>query len=175
MKIILLAGFSGAGKDTTADLLVKHKGYKRFAFADPIKERIAKDLDIPIELLHTVEGKQKVVAGKTLRQHCIDLGERKRKEDLEYWVKETAEAIRKSGCESIVISDWRLLPELLGLQKAFPTAIILPIRVYRTEQYVSPVPDITEYGLMGFSYAFTLQNDGYSQENLLSQINSLPL
>lgn len=175
MKLILLSGFSGAGKDTVASILVLHKAYTRFAFADPIKQMIAENLQVPLDLLHSVEGKQTLVAGKTLRQHCIDLGERKRKEDVEYWVKETADAIRQSGAEQIVISDWRHLPELLGLQKQFPTAMILPIRITRVGQTISPVPDVTEYGLMGFPFAFTLQNDGFTQETLLNQINSLPL
>ena len=175
MKIILLAGFSGAGKDTVASILIKQKGYTRFAFADPIKEEMAAQLNLPVELFHSVEGKKRVVNGKTLRQHCIDHGEFKRSQDLEYWVKETAKRIAESGKEKIVISDWRLLPELFGLQKAFPTAQCIPIRVEKSEQYVSPVPDFTEYGLLGFPFAATVHNDCIYLDGLIERINKIQL
>lgn len=175
MKIVLVSGFAGAGKDAFAEVLCKYKGYKRFAFADSIKETISDSLGIPIFMLHDSEGKKQVVQGKTLRQHCIDLGEQKRKEDPEYWGKLIAQYIKQTKYERIVISDWRLLPEFFAIQKAFPEAFIIPIRISRTNQYVSPIPDLTEYGLMGFPFAFTIQNGGVSKEDFLSQINLLPL
>lgn len=175
MKIVLVSGFAGAGKDTFANVLCKHKGYRRFAFADPIKEQIAESLDVNLQWLHSPVGKQKVVAGKTLRQHCIDLGESERKKDPEVWGKQIAQQIQESNCEKVVISDWRLLPELFAIQKAFPEAFIVPIRIQRTSQYLSSVPDMTEYSLMGFPFAFTIQNSGISEEELLDQINLLPL
>ena len=175
MKIIFVGGFAGAGKDTFANVLCKHKGYRRFAFADPIKEMIAEEHNVPLEWLHSSIGKQKVVKGKTLRQHCIDLGEAERKKDPEVWGKKIAEQMKKSTCQRVVISDWRLLPELFAIQKVFPEAFIVPIHIQRTYQYISSVPDMTEYSLMGFPYAFTIQNSGMSEEELLDQINLLPL
>lgn len=175
MKIILLSGFAGAGKDTFAEVLCQHKGFTRFAFADPIKETIAKQFHVPLEWLHSPLGKQKIVEGKTLRQHCIDLGEGKRSEDIEYWGKQIVKQIQDSNLQYIVISDWRLLPELFTIQKAFPDASILPIRIQRVNQYISPVPDRTEYNLMGFPFFFTIQNSGVSKEDFRDQINSLPL
>lgn len=175
MKIVFVGGFAGAGKDTFANVLCKEKGYKRFAFADPIKEKIAEEHGVPLEWLHSATGKQKVVAGKTLRQHCIDLGEAERKKDPEVWATILAKQMKESTCQRIVISDWRLLPELFVVQKAFPEAFIVPIRIQRTYQYISAVPDMTEYSLMGFPYAFTIQNSGVSEEELLEQINLLPL
>lgn len=175
MKIVLVTGWVGSGKDTFANVLVKHKGYRRFAFADPIKEQIAAEHNVPLELLHTQSGKQTVVNGKTLRQHCIDLGESKRREDSEHWGKQIAKQIKESRCEKVVISDWRLLPELFAIQKAFPDAFLVPIRMNRAAQYISSVPDLTEYSLLGFPFAFTIQNSGISEEELLNQINLLPL
>lgn len=175
MKIVVVAGFAGAGKDTFANVLCKHKGYRRFAFADPIKEQVAQSLGVELQWLHSPVGKQKVVQAKTLRQHCIDLGESERKKDPEVWGKRIAQQIKDCKCERVVISDWRLLPELFALQKAFPEAFIVPIRIQRTNQYLSSVPDMTEYSLMGFPYAFTIQNGGINEEELLDQINLLPL
>jgi dephospho-CoA kinase len=175
MKIILLSGFAGAGKDTVASILVKQKGYTRFAFADPIKEEMATELNLPVDVFHTVEGKRRVVNGKTLRQYCIDHGERRRSEDPEYWVKETAKRILQSDQEKIVISDWRLLPELFGLQKAFPDAQFIPIRIEKSQQYVSSVPDYTEYGLLGFPFATTIHNCGIYFDGLVERINNIQL
>ncbi len=175
MKIVLVTGWVGSGKDTFANVLVKHKGYRRFAFADPIKEMVAQEHKIPIELLHTQVGKQTVVDGKTLRQHCIDLGESKRREDIQYWGKMIAQQIQESNCQKVVISDWRLLPELFAIQNAFPNAFIVPIRMNRAAQYISSVPDLTEYSLLGFPFVFIIQNSGISEEELLNQINLLPL
>lgn len=175
MKIVFLAGFAQSGKDTFATILCKHKGYRRFAFADPIKEMIAESQNVPLEWLHSSSGKQKVVNGKTLRQHCIDLAESERKKDPEVWAKRVAKQIEVTDCQHVVISDWRLLPELFAIQKAFPEAFIVPIRIQRTKQYLSSVPDMTEYSLMGFPFAFTIQNSGISEEELLNQINLLPL
>jgi dephospho-CoA kinase len=173
MKIILLAGFAGSGKDTVASILVNQKGYTRFAFADPIKEEMAAELNQPLELFHSVEGKKQFVLGKTLREHCISHGEFKRAQDPEYWVKETAKRIVSSGKQNIVISDWRLLPELFGLQKAFPDAQIIPIRIQKAGQYVSSVPDLTEYGLMGFPFSLILQNRAVSLDELYLEMMSL--
>lgn len=173
MKIILLAGFAGSGKDTVASILVNQKGYTRFAFADPIKEEMAVELNLSVDIFHTVEGKRRVVNGKTLRQYCIEHGENKRAQDPEYWVKETAKRILASNKEKIVISDWRLLPELFGLQKAFPDAQIIPIRIQKAGQYVSAVPDLTEYGLMGFPFSLVLYNRGVSLEELHLEMMSL--
>ena len=61
MKIVLLSGFAGAGKDTFAEVLCQHKGYRRFAFADPIKEMVADQLGIPVQILHDPEGKKQIV------------------------------------------------------------------------------------------------------------------
>lgn len=171
----MVSGFAGAGKDTFANVLCKYKGYRRFAFADPIKQSVAAQTNLPLEVLHSVEGKKQIVNGKSLRQHCIDLGEFERKKDPEVWGKQIAQQIKEVKCEKVVISDWRLLPELFAVQKAFPEAFVVPIRIHRTNQYLSSVPDMTEYSLMGFPYAFTIQNSGISEEELLDQINLLPL
>ena len=174
MKIILLAGFAGAGKDTTAELLVSHYGYRRFGFADEVKKLAAERTGAPLELFSDPEGKKQKVGSMTLREHCIDIGETGRKTDPELWGKKVAESIRTSGVSKIVISDWRNLPELFALQKAFPTASIYPIRIRRNGQYVSSVPDMTEYNLNGFPFELFLENDGIQKEPLLNQIKKIP-
>ena len=41
--IIGITGKAGAGKDTVADYLISHEGFKKIALADPIK-RLVKDV-----------------------------------------------------------------------------------------------------------------------------------
>ena len=49
LKIVLLSGWIGAGKDTVADLLVKHHGFQKFSFAKDLKDETAKEFGIPRE------------------------------------------------------------------------------------------------------------------------------
>ena len=58
-----------------------------------------------------------------------------------------------------MISDWRNLEELLTLQRMIPELHILPVRVVRPSQIVSPVPDKTEYNLLGFPFWKEILNE----------------
>ena len=40
-RIIAIAGFINSGKDTAADLLIKHHGFTKIAFADSLKDAVA--------------------------------------------------------------------------------------------------------------------------------------
>ena len=79
MKFIFLSGFSGSGKDTVADELVSF-GYVKYAFAQPIKENVAKILSIPVEWCSSQEKKatHKTMNGMTLREYIIDVAEREK-------------------------------------------------------------------------------------------------
>ena len=49
-KVVLLSGWAGSGKDTCGAILTEKKGYKRFAFADTLKQTIASPLTgIPLQ------------------------------------------------------------------------------------------------------------------------------
>jgi hypothetical protein len=66
----------------------------------------------------------------------------------------------KKGKLKFVISDWRMIEELWALQKKIPDATIVPIRIVRPSQLVSPVPDATEYSLLGFPFWRHIHNSG---------------
>lgn len=51
MKIIALSGWKGSGKDTAADRLVDIYGYKKMSFAEPLKQYVSKEHDIPTNWL----------------------------------------------------------------------------------------------------------------------------
>lgn len=46
MTIIALTGLAGAGKDTTADVLVNYARFTKLAFADPLRAEVAAAFDI---------------------------------------------------------------------------------------------------------------------------------
>jgi hypothetical protein len=49
--IIALSGWKRSGKDTVADYLVKTHGFKRLAFADPLKESVAKEFGLTRQVI----------------------------------------------------------------------------------------------------------------------------
>lgn len=49
MKVIAISGYKRSGKDTSAEILVKDHGFKRVAFADVLKDMVAKEYGIPRE------------------------------------------------------------------------------------------------------------------------------
>lgn len=70
MKLIALSGYSGVGKDTLADVLVKEYNFCRIAFADPIK-RIAREIyDFSDEQLWGPSEKRNELDKRYPREHC---------------------------------------------------------------------------------------------------------
>lgn len=47
MKVIAISGWKRSGKDTIAGQLIEAHGFKRVAFADPLKDSVAREYGIP--------------------------------------------------------------------------------------------------------------------------------
>lgn len=47
--LIALTGHAGAGKDTTADLLVAHAGFRRLAFADALRGEVSNAFSVSLD------------------------------------------------------------------------------------------------------------------------------
>jgi hypothetical protein len=173
--IILIAGWSHAGKDSVAKILVESYNFQKVAFADPIKHQVARDLEIPLEWCYDQEKKAALLPGnteKTLRDELIRVGEAAREVDKEVWARALSEKLQKAiqrGKRKFVISDWRHMEELWALQKCIPSALIVPTRVERPSQIISPVPDRTEYSLLGFPFWKVFHNSG-TLTRLLNQV-----
>ena len=163
------------GKDSIAKILVESYDYQKIAFADPIKHQVAKDLDIPLEWCYDQEKKAALLPNnseRTLREELIRVAESAREADKEIWARAVGEKIQKAiqrGKRKFVISDWRHLEELWALQKCVPNACIVPTRVERPSQLFSPVPDRTEYALLGFPFWKVFHNSG-TIARLLTQV-----
>ncbi len=48
MTVILLSGWSTAGKDTVGSILIRNLNATRMAFADVLKEMVAKEYGFPM-------------------------------------------------------------------------------------------------------------------------------
>lgn len=46
--ILGIGGGKGCGKDTVADILIKHYNYRKISWADPLKEMLSEALNIPL-------------------------------------------------------------------------------------------------------------------------------
>ena len=164
--ILLISGWAHSGKDSVAKILVETYEFQKYAFADPVKQKVAEDEGIPLEWCYDQKKKAEALPSnptRTLREELIRVGEDARELDKEVWAKVIAEKIQramKKGKQKFVISDWRMMEELWALQKQIPNAILVPLRVVRPSQLISPVPDWTEYNLQGFPFWKTLQNAG---------------
>jgi hypothetical protein len=173
--IILIAGWAHAGKDSVAKILVESYEFQKIAFADPIKHQVARDLNIPLEWCYDHEKKASLLPNnpeRTLREELIRVAEGARKEDKEIWARAVGEKIQKAiqrGKRKFVISDWRHIEEVWALQKCIPNACIVPTRVERPSQLLSPVPDWTEYSLLGFPFWKIFHNSG-TIARLLTQV-----
>lgn len=173
--IVLIAGWAHAGKDSVAKILVESYEFQKIAFADPIKHQVAKDLNIPLEWCYDHEKKASLLPNnpeRTLREEIIRVAEGARKEDKEIWARAVGEKIQKAiqrGKRKFVISDWRHIEEVWALQKCIPNACIVPTRVERPSQLLSPVPDWTEYSLLGFPFWKVFHNSG-TIARLLTQV-----
>lgn len=63
-----LTGPGRVGKDTVADYLVIHAGFKKYSFADVLRVEISEAYDIPAELLLADEMKETTLERLSLRQ-----------------------------------------------------------------------------------------------------------
>jgi hypothetical protein len=167
--IFLLSGWSQSGKDTAADFMCKRYALKKFAFADAPKVAVAEKYDFPFGWTQTQDGKQLTIQTdtgmRTVRELIIEYANSERTKNPFAWAEVVAKQIRKNivaGQTKFVISDWRFIDELVGLQKELYDykPIIYTVQIIRNSQIISPVPDKTEYELLGFPFYIRLENPG---------------
>lgn len=143
--IISVTGFIGSGKDTIADYLVAHYGFKRESFAGTLKDAVAQVFGWDRELL---EGRTKearewresvdkwwakrlniptLTPRWVLQQWGTEVCRRSFHDDI--WIASLENKLRKTN-QSIVISDCRFPNEIKTLQKLGATSV----RVKRGEE-----------------------------------------
>jgi hypothetical protein len=165
-RIFLLNGWSQSGKDTCADYLVESHNFRKLSFAEAAKVQTAKKYEFAYEFTQTQQGKDTFLPehNKTVRQLIIIHANEMRAKTPGIWAEVVAKEIEKHQYPiNFVISDWRLLEELLTLQRLLRGSEIIPIHIVRPSQLISPVPDTTEYSLLGFPFKYIITNPGTSK------------
>ena len=172
--MVLLSGWSGAGKDAVASLLVQRAGYVRLAFADVLKDIVTAELGVSRALADDPCGKQMTC---TLDGVTATLRE---------WLINRALDLRASGGPSIfadvvaraisaapayakfVVSDWRLPDVREFLLKGLPPdQQVTTVRVQRAGMVCSPVTHApTENALDAYAFDVTIHNPGTDLEAL---------
>lgn len=159
MKFVLLTGYAGSGKDTVGSVFQNY-GFKRYAVADMLKYYSSEKHGFPFSLTQTQEGKSSLFNNKSVRQYLIEDAALKKQiyNDPAYWIKPLVELIINEGIQNVVITDWRYNAEITHIQKTFPHAEIVTVRIVRGS--VIPLVDESEHELDDYSVDFTIQNNG---------------
>jgi len=175
--VIMLSGWLQSGKDTVGAYLCESFGFKRFAFADVLKDDVSATYDIPRESLDTTAGKDAIFnqeTGQTVRDLLINHGQAKRAENPDYWVSRVISTIEKMENEDplgnvftrIVITDWRFPNEFKSMKtyvnggawQEDPCSAIYGWRINRWKE--PPLQDVTELALDTFKFDKVLDNTG---------------
>ena len=160
-QILLLSGYARSGKDSVANLLEEEKGYRRFAFADALKEMVAAHTGIPVGMFHSLQ-KDSVISGssKTYRDLLIEIADQKRAIDPDIFSRIVAAQIVESGVDRVVISDWRYKREESFLRSFLDPTVyhIQRVRVHRSTVIPSEKP--IEHDLDGEPMDVAIENNG---------------
>lgn len=129
--IIALLGCSQVGKDEVAKTFI-YNGYKQYAFGDAVKKEYASINDLPLEEMYNEKK-------NFHRPGIILLGETKRKNKSNYWVKEISDLINFDYTigYDIIISDLRRIPEIdyiCELKKEYGDKNVILIHVERPKK-----------------------------------------
>ncbi len=117
-KIIVLSGKQYSGKDTAAKIILENlTNYKRIGLGDAIKIEYGEQKGLTFE---EIENNKHLY-----RQDLINLGNKRRSEDSDYWIKKV---IKMPG--NIVVPDVRVKREL----EYFKEANAFTIRVEATRE-----------------------------------------
>ena len=176
-RILLVSGWAGAGKDAVANILGT-RGYKRMAFADPLKRHVAAIADIPVAIFHDRATKDLPLrtrcpiypSAHTPRDILLQHARFAREIDPDVYAREIADEIyENAGIQHWVISDWRYRREYEFIRSNLSQDDydIIRIRIVRPE--ITPSTDPTEHDLEDEDMDHILENTG-TLEDLRRQI-----
>ena len=179
IRILLVSGWAGSGKDAVAAAVT---GYRRVAFADPLKCHVAAIAGLLVSVFHDRAAKDRTLyrpcpsypTARTPRDILLQHAAAARAIDPDVYAREIADEIRgRPDVRRWVISDWRYRREAMFLRSALPSEAgydIIRVRVVRPG--VVPSADETEHDLDDERMDHILQNTGTLDE-LQSKCNHI--
>lgn len=184
MKVILLSGWKGSGKDTAADYLVANYGFKRISFAGALKDMVSEQYNVPRNYMDDRDLKEAplpqypvvskdqfashvngFMAGEhksdfhTPRSLCILEGSVKRSVNPGYWIERAFKNVDPNG--KYVISDCRFHNEISGVARASGQSP-LTVRINRFDSTTSVDP--SERDLDNYPFDVVVENKGTVEE-----------
>lgn len=167
-KILLLSGKAGSGKDTCANLLTN---WHRLAFADALKDYASKHFKIPRTFFDTQEGKKQINAiGISNRELLIQIADKYRKEDPDFWARIVSNQIDKYN-GNVVITDFRFPNEfnyLFGRHSGTHTLKTLRVERDACCKYNCQ----SETSLDNYTFDFKVNNNG-SIDDIGKELNKI--
>lgn len=166
IRVLLISGWAGAGKDTVAAACT---GYRRVAFADPLKRHVAGLAGLPESVFHDRAAKDCTLqhrcphypTARTPRDLLLQHAAVARAEDPDVYAREIAEEIRDNpDIQHWAISDWRYRREYDFLRSVLPSHDYEIVRVRVVRPNIVPSEDETEHDLDSERMDRTVQNDG---------------
>lgn len=135
-QIIAFMGNKGVGKDYCAEILEKHEGFQRIAFADPLKSFFDLIFDWCDSSHATPENKEKPIphelnhAGLSYREAWVEFGALCNSIEPGVFVRHAfrwIEELQREGQSKIVITDLRTSQEYIQCKKlGIPIIKIVP-------------------------------------------------
>ncbi len=166
MIILLISGYAGSGKDTFADYFIEmceknNSSYKRYAFADKVKEEVSNMFKIPIDTFFTQAGKKSIVETKEGPKTCRELliehsALMKRVISNDYWAKLVCTEIDTTK-DFILITDWRYNVEYESVHSYFGEHTIITVRIINPS--VSILSDSSEHELDLRVFNYVINNN----------------
>lgn len=119
--IIALSGFKGSGKDTFAEFIKDTtQNCETISFADPIRKLILDVYGIDTPEYNKKENEKyniPYLGKKSYRRLMIDIGQKIKEYDNNFWARCVENHINKSTCSTIVVRDVRFKSEYNMLQR----------------------------------------------------------
>jgi len=163
--IIGLSGYAGSGKDTAGEILVKHHGFTRVAFADRLKE-LALRINPDVAQAVAASGWETAKREEYVRRFLQDLGTQARQVLFaDVWIRALFENLEPN--KHYVITDVRFTNEADTVRKSGG----LVVRISRPN--VGPVNEhISETHMDDYDFDAHLMNDG-SIDDFAARVASL--
>ncbi len=158
-KIIILSGKQYSGKDTAAKILLQNlTNFKRIGLGDAIKIEYGEQKGLTFEEIEQNKAQY--------RQDLINLGNKRRSEDKDYWIKKV---IKMPG--NIIVPDVRVKRELEFFKEA--NAITIRVEASRETRAARGKlvgeTDVTEVDLDNIKdWDYVIHNDS-TYENLQAE------